>query len=424
MPTKTGKKNFKDRTGIKFADLIMPMIMGGIGSYSRPAGRGVHLGLQAYRTLQAGREYGREREVGEELSNKFTQDVEDLRETRATVENGRTKEDPSMTSSFGFHKDTGPNFADPERTGRIARGEEEPQNVANMFDNKEGIEQMINASLMQGGVEDISAAEGAEAPAAPEFSQMMANQEMAAPAAAQYADAILGKKKESENTARRLGLIDREIRFYETMAILGKTNPGSAGYLSGMQHLQFEKERASIEQRFDVHKFNTESRAETHKNTLIELKKKQDHEKAMIEMKAAISPYLFFQSGNTVVAYERGTGKQILSDEIGPRELDEKEWAALGADKRLDFFIQAERRHTEMQAKIQARLMDPNNPAVKAALLAYSSIMQMVTQEDIFMFQQETGRVPPPVVDVAEDDAKTDEQLALEAEESFKGITG
>jgi hypothetical protein len=94
------KKNFKDVTGIKFADLMLPLIMGGIGSYSPAAGRGVGLGLQAFRTFQAGQAFGDERkekkaykEWAEQQTANAEQHLEQLRQGKI---------DPSEVEYRGF----------------------------------------------------------------------------------------------------------------------------------------------------------------------------------------------------------------------------------------------------------------------------------------------------------------------------------
>lgn len=217
------KKNFKDVTGIKFADLIMPLVMGGVGSYSPAAGRGVGLGLEAFRTFQAGQEWGDERERNKESKKFFEQEAANIEQQIADIKSGKV--DPREVEHKGFEGKRGPatpvGGSEVERTP-LGKGQ------TSLFGD--------DGATMEGGVDldrggEISGVMGGS------------GQDF-------LTEAILGRKRSQDAAARDLELLDSKRRFTQAAQF---ADPGTAAYMtmqeansrmSEISRLQFLNEQA------------------------------------------------------------------------------------------------------------------------------------------------------------------------------------
>ena len=206
---KKEKKNFKSVTGIKFADLIMPMLLGGIGSYSRPAGRGVEIGLQAFRTLQAGKEYSDEREMKQKVSDYFGSRVEEMEKEASMVQ--QDKQSLDDTSQYGFYGNKGVTLPDPNR--EVAEGEIQGMDVLSGKPEK--------LSMFSQGPQgsDIGGQLGGALPA-PDMQALT--------------DALVQKKERFDGLARDMSISDDRRHFFEMAQLGALSNPGAATYM-GMQ---------------------------------------------------------------------------------------------------------------------------------------------------------------------------------------------
>ena len=242
------KKNFKSVTGIKFADLIMPLVLGGVGSYSQSAGRGVNLGLQAFRTLQSGREYQDEKDLSKGMVENFENTAQQYADERNTIQQGLKREDPTMTAAKGYYKEDGMIAPDPEPQWQegdssvmVGSGEEKKLTFmeqmkarsgeldGSRFDPTAGVAAMSDAGAMQnamGAINEQQGLTGEDAQISAGFEGMrMQQQEMIPQEAMDFTQRILERKMEGQDAAKRLGFLDKQIRFYEQMAALGAVNP-------------------------------------------------------------------------------------------------------------------------------------------------------------------------------------------------------
>lgn len=215
---KKKKKNFKDVTGIKFADLIMPMILGGVGSYSRPAGRGVEIGLQAFRTLQAGKEYSDEREMKKKVSDYFGTRVEEMEEEAKML--AQDKQSMDDTSRYGFYGNAGMTMPDPNRN--IAEGLVENQKYSDLINPKKKMSMFSDGNI-----------EGDEGP---QGSQLIGEMEQPLPVPDMQAliDALVNKKERQDGLVRDMKIADGRKHFFEMAQLGALSNPGAATYM-GMQ---------------------------------------------------------------------------------------------------------------------------------------------------------------------------------------------
>ena len=409
MPTKKGKKNFKDYTGVKFADLILPMVMGGVGSYSPAAGRGVSLGLNAFRTLQAGRAYQDEREEGEAMSQHFSQRLEDLQKEKGVIESGRTKEDVDEVERGGFYGEGGAAMPDPER--RVGEGATEDIDLTKpdaFREEKElgglGIDQLTPEQLGLGGEvpEEQQIGEGsfADAIPAPDYNE-----------AKQYADKILEHKFQNEQASQKLGLIDNQIRFYETQVHLGRINPSSAGYLSGMNDLARMKNEEEIRARYDMHKLYTDLASQKHKNTLIEITQRRDDKEALMLMEQELNPYQYMNLGDGVIVQIREKdGAMAIHDKSGAKKV--KDLKALTLPQKQAMMTQAVTTIFTIQEKINETGIGADSPELAKAMQAYNAIIDALSAEEMAaareMVKQQTGKdlptqAPPPPVDAGKE---------------------
>ena len=222
---KKKKKNFKDVTGIKFADLIMPLVLGGVGSYSNAAGRGVGIGLQAFRTLQAGKEYGQERELAEKTSESISNLSRELQQQKAGIQGEMFDEDVSEAQYWMPQEEPVEEVVDEsalvspqERASQLSLfGPEDDPNTMTP-EQRQAAESSIKANV--DAIKRNIASPDGETPAAD-----MPEQD--------YVQAILGAKGEREAKMHELGIIDDRITFFDQMAALAQVNPSSAGYLVG-----------------------------------------------------------------------------------------------------------------------------------------------------------------------------------------------
>jgi hypothetical protein len=199
------KKNFKDVTGIKFADLIMPLVMGGIGSYSPAAGRGVGLGLQAFRTFQAGQAFSDEREEKKSYKEWAEQQVQ---QAEQRVEDERQgKIDPSEVAYQGSEGARGP--ATPVG-GKEVENTPLGKGRVSLFGDKD--------ATMTTAPGEFDLDPGGELPEAFGGS----GQEM-------LTQAILGRKRAQDAAARDLGPAEEKLRFSQSLQFM---EPNTGGYMS------------------------------------------------------------------------------------------------------------------------------------------------------------------------------------------------
>ena len=110
---KKKKKTFADVTGVRFKDLIMPTVLGVIGSYSRPAQTAVELGLSGYRTIQAGKQLADENKAKEAAGEYFGKRTEQLRAEQKAA--GEAVEDPTQSGQWLYYGQEGPRIPTPTR---------------------------------------------------------------------------------------------------------------------------------------------------------------------------------------------------------------------------------------------------------------------------------------------------------------------
>lgn len=115
---KKKKKTFADVTGVKFKDLILPTVLGAIGSYSRPAATAVELGLSGYRTFQAGKQLSDEQKQKEMAGQYFGDRAEQLREEQRAA--GAAVEDPTASGKWLYYGQEGPTIPTPKRSDAVA----------------------------------------------------------------------------------------------------------------------------------------------------------------------------------------------------------------------------------------------------------------------------------------------------------------
>jgi len=406
MPTKDKKKNFKDITGIKFADLIMPMVLGGVGSYSRPAGRGVSLGLNAFRTFQAGREYSDERELAEGLSEQFAGRAEELKASRGEI------------AKTGFHKEEGPTFTDVQDQMKASRAKDYPsvftegeETEVPKFTDQYGMNLSGLGEMGQNVLDRESVGmEGADA-VGPELQGIVDQQQTMMPdvvpvAAEQYSDALIAKKVENEDMAKQLGFIDNQIRFYDQMSALGRVNPSSAGYLAGMNELSRMKDEASLNYLWETHKKDSIGRADKHRIKLVELKEKHDDAMALEDKRAATRKYQFMNMGNgQFLTINKETGGWMLNQvPVDPEDLK-----SLPFDKKFAMFDKAFDNYRQVLADVGRELIDPTDPLIEQARKEYMNWRATLSKEDKLYYEMNTGERFPEM---------DDEQRKLAAEKA------
>ena len=213
MPTKKGKKNFKDYTGIKFSDLLMPAIMGGVGSFSPAAGRGVGLGLQAFRTFQAGQEFGDEREAKKKAAEFHQSEV-----ARLLGDKKELPESPDETRHFGFEGTKGPNLPTTDEQdeeldkaqvqGGMIPGASDPaaqkfSEVAGLGGPFEGGDNALVEQTIGGGFQDT----------------------------AERGQIVREELHRREQITKENQLIDDRIRFQRQLEVLSGSSPTAAGYM-------------------------------------------------------------------------------------------------------------------------------------------------------------------------------------------------
>ena len=279
MPTKTGKKNFKDFTGTKFSDLIMPLVLGGVGSISRPAGRGVGLGLEAFRTFKAGQALSDEKQAGQDMSDLLSGFVDDLKDKRTAL----TEE----TARKGIYQEEGPTFTDVQEQiigDRAGSGE---ASLDQAFNEAHGIDadqitpdqergRLAFEQSLGGGVEEpqldqdqIAGRSAFDESFSPDYQEPQATE------AEDYSQAIIGVREKNQDAQKQLGFIDGQIRFMQIAAQLGVTNPNSAGYMAGMNNMQQSKQEALKDYQMQVRMDGDHSRADKSRYALMEMARKR-----------------------------------------------------------------------------------------------------------------------------------------------------
>jgi hypothetical protein len=197
------KKNFKDVTGIKFADLIMPLVMGGIGSYSPAAGRGVGLGLQAFRTFQAGQAFGDEREEKKAYKEWAAQQTANAEAQLEQLRQGKI--DPSEVEHKGFEGKRGP--ATPVGGDEVEETPLGPGQISLFGDAGAEAALTDERDLDRGG--EISGAMGSP-------------QDM-------LTEALLGRKRSQDAAARDIEIAEGDLRFSQALQFM---EPSTGGYMT------------------------------------------------------------------------------------------------------------------------------------------------------------------------------------------------
>jgi len=212
------KKNFKSVTGVKFSDLIMPLVLGGIGSYSRDAGRGVGLGLSAFRTFQSGKEYSDEQTQKKAMAEFFQQRADQLGGAAPGTE------DIVETGTVGFYGDAGVATPTPTPQGETDEPVEVTDEDAEQEIPVESAERPKFADIM-GLIEGIGA---------PVTAGVDDNQAVVDSLGSDKTDQILAEKMRQE-AMRGDSLAGEQQRFNETLAQLASVNPSAAGYMGAQE---------------------------------------------------------------------------------------------------------------------------------------------------------------------------------------------
>lgn len=404
------KKNFKDVTGIKFADLIMPLVLGGVGSYSQSAGRGVNLGLQAFRTLQAGREYQDEKDLSKNMVENFKNTAQQYEDERNTIQQGITREDPTMTSAEGYYKEEGVIAPDPkwtEESDDFRAERSAPKTFSEQFgermDPTAGIMQALAAGKEQEGADLInkSLPTGSQMAESPLMAEMQVSQQMIPAVAENFAQGILERKAAGQDSARRLGFIDRQIRFYEQMASLGAVNPSSAGYLAGMNELQRASEEATMEQMMKTHLNHSEGRADAHRKAMLQISARHDNKLIEIEKRNVMERYVpIVGAGGVVYSFDKKSGKYL--DQFGTANGKVKE---LPWESKRKFFNDSFNQLRDVIKMDEMGQVDPKSEDYQMMLSnarkQYLGAQRMLKGGDWEQFVQEylaaTGTMPPRI---------------------------
>jgi hypothetical protein len=332
------KKNFKDVTGIKFADLIMPALLGGIGSYSRPAGRGVELGLQAFRTFQAGQEFGDEREAKKKMSEYFTNQAQMAEDVRLG------KQDPTEVSNTGFHQGGGPATPDPDRpVGEGEVSEVDPM-AAQQF------------SLFGGGQ--------------PQGSDIGADLDAAIPVP-DVAQALVQQKQQQEATMRDMGIADERKRFYEIAALTAATNPGAAGHMG----LQESAQRMSHLDKLDRYRHLSDLQADNTKERLqLEAESIQAKHMNKKEIMALTKKYEqryigYLGPGGTTLTFDKDKGTWF-ADRI---EITRDDWSQYDPMELLDMMKKVQNEYAGLRKSVAEGFMSESDPIYQNAKAAFMS---------------------------------------------------
>lgn len=411
------KKNFKGLTGIKFSDLIMPLVLGGVGSYSPAAGRGVNLGLQAFRTLQSGREYQDERDLSKSMVENFENTAKMYQDERNTIQQGITREDPTMTSAKGYYKEEGAILPDPEEEWEkgdplVKEGKKSfidqmkarsGELEGDRFDISAGVAAMSDAGAEKNAMDVINEQQGLtgeQAQVSPQFEGMrMQQQEMIPQEAMDFTQRILERKMAGQDSAKRLGFIDKQVRFYEQMAALGAVNPSSAGYLAGMNELQRMSEESTMDQMFVNHEANTTSRREKHENAMIQILFRHDKAMARQMQKQKVQKYSPMMGKDGVIySMNKETGEWI--DKTGSANEKVK---TLSWEEKRKFFNDAHKQFFDLVAGPEMGRFAKSNPDYQNMLAKardrYVHAQKIVTDTDweqfVAEYYQREGTMPP-----------------------------
>ncbi|MHC4120806.1 MAG: hypothetical protein ACYSWO_25220 [Planctomycetota bacterium] len=210
------KKNFKDVTGIKFADLIMPLVMGGIGSYSPAAGRGVGLGLQAFRTFQAGQAFGDEREEKKAYKEWAAQQTANAEAQLEQLRQGKI--DPSEVEHKGFEGKRGP--ATPVGGDEVEETPLGPGQISLFGDAGAEAALTDEVDLDRGG----------------EISGAIGGQDL-------LTEALLGRKRSQDAAARDIEIAEGNMRFSQAME---HAAPTTGAYMSMQKTMMEQSQRAKL----------------------------------------------------------------------------------------------------------------------------------------------------------------------------------
>jgi hypothetical protein len=290
------KKNFKDVTGIKFADLIMPLVMGGIGSYSPAAGRGVGLGLQAFRTFQAGQAFSDEREEKKAYKEWAEQQAQNAQAEYEQLQQGKI--DPSQVATQGFHAERGPTT--PVGGGEVESAVKGPQQFTLFGD-------------------DAEVAEGVDLDRGDEISEAMgAPQDL-------IAESLLSRKRAQDAAARDLEIARGNMTFSQA---LQHSAPNTGAYMSMQKVMSEQAQRAKLLGQIQMSKEYAANDKQKHKLTMMEINARDEDRQNQMRLAAELDKMGIKHwqlSGDRILEYnperrEAGMSAWSLRDE-GPIDL-------------------------------------------------------------------------------------------------------
>lgn len=324
---KKKKKTFKNVTGVRFKDLLLPTALGALASYSRPAATAAQIGLSAYKTFQAGQELEREREVGEKAAAYHTQRAEELRAARDEATGAI--EDPTQTGAWLYHGTSGPNIPTPtfseiqkrqqERGRQVLAGEAEPlteeEAAKAPFENIFEAQQQEFPMYMQPQDQQVAGlAQGVQGePLDPNVIQQTIDDTRA--------QAILDYKQRIRETAQPY---ESRIRSSEMAALMAPSNPAWSLGLQMQAEQAIQKQRNTMETLLQMERAQAKSRAEKARidKELEDLK--TANEADLIRLRAKYGDkWLLTEDmwGNDVLVHktETGTNNEPVRRKVDPR---------------------------------------------------------------------------------------------------------
>jgi len=321
------KKNFKDVTGIKFADLIMPLVMGGIGSYSPAAGRGVGLGLQAFRTFQAGQAFGDEREEKKAYKEWTEQQAQQAQQEFEQIQQGKI--DQSEVEHKGFEGKRGP--ATPVGGSEVERTPLGKGQISLFGDD---------GATMEGGVDldrggEISGVMGGS------------GQDL-------LTEAILGRKRSQDAAARDLEIAKGNMTFTQA---LQHSDPNTGAYMSMQKVVAEQKRRDNLASNLQMSAEYAANDRQRQKLDAMSINLRADRKKDVMAYAAQLEKMgikHFQLSDDRILEYNPERGKEGMSKwsmkDFGPVDLED-----VPIEERIDLFYKGVNTYDKM-ATTQANL--------------------------------------------------------------------
>ncbi|MHC4120579.1 MAG: hypothetical protein ACYSWO_24050 [Planctomycetota bacterium] len=335
------KKNFKDVTGIKFADLIMPLVMGGIGSYSPAAGRGVGLGLQAFRTFQAGQAFSDEREEKKAWKEHAAQQAAEMQERAEQIQQGKI--DPSQVATTGFYKERGPTM--PVGGGEVEEAVKGPQQFTLFGDDTAEVAEGVD--LDRG--DEISGAMGAP-------------QDL-------ITESLLGRKRAQDAAARDIAVAQERQRFYEHAQFM---TPGTGGYMSSQETAQ---RISNIEKVQNYHTLADQQAENTRERLQLEaeqIQMKHLNEKELLNLRKKYEQRFvpFLGPGGTKLTFDKDKGTWFS----GKIEIEKDDWAQYDPMELLDAMANAQKEYYSLRKALVEGWISEDDPMylnARATLLSF-----------------------------------------------------